>query len=264
VIATLLGTGTSQGVPVIGCDCPVCISDDHRDSRLRTSVLIRSGSVCVGIDCGPDFRQQMLRARVSRLDALLVTHEHNDHVIGMDDIRPFNFINWQKMPVYATDAVQGELKKRFPYIFEEKSRYPGAPMVELLPLHKDVPFAIGDLAVTPIEVMHGKLPVLGFRFGGFAYITDMSAISAQEEKKLRGVEVLVVNALHFDPHHSHLNVEGALEFIRRIGPKQAFLTHVSHRIGLHAEVDTMLPSNVALGYDGLEIRVPGTFNPPSV
>lgn len=198
----------------------------------------------------------MLRAGVSRLDALLVTHEHNDHVIGMDDIRPFNFMNWQKMPVYATDAVQEELKKRFPYIFEEKSRYPGAPMVELFRLHKDMPFSIGDLAITPVEVMHGKLPVLGFRFGDFAYITDMSAISVQEEKKLRGVGVLVVNALHFDPHHSHLNVEGALEFIRRIDPRQAFLTHISHRMGRHAEVNALLPSNVALGYDGLEIRIP--------
>ncbi len=219
-------------------------------------MLVRSGEVCVGIDCGPDFRQQMLRARVSHLDALLITHEHNDHVIGMDDVRPFNFINWQKMPVYATVSVQGELKKRFPYIFEEKSRYPGAPMVELFSLHKDVPFAIGDMEIAPIEVLHGKLPVLGFRFGDFAYITDMSAISDQEEKKLFGVEVLVVNALHFDPHHSHLNVEGALEFIRRLGPRQAFLTHISHRMGLHAQVDAVLPPNVALGYDGLEIRLP--------
>lgn len=198
----------------------------------------------------------MLRARVSHLDALLITHEHNDHVIGMDDVRPFNFINWQKMPVYATVSVQGELKKRFPYIFEEKSRYPGAPMVELFSLHKDVPFAIGDMEIAPIEVLHGKLPVLGFRFGDFAYITDMSAISDQEEKKLVGVEVLVVNALHFDPHHSHLNVEGALEFIRRLRPRQAFLTHISHRMGLHAQVDAVLPPNVALGYDGLEIRLP--------
>lgn len=240
---------------MIGCDCPVCSSDDPRDSRLRASALIRSEGACIAIDCGPDFRQQMLRAKVTRLDALLITHEHNDHVIGMDDVRPFNFINWQKMPVYASLPVQEELKKRFPYIFEEQFRYPGAPMVELFTLHKDVPFAIMDLKIEPIEVLHGKLPVLGFRFGNFAYITDMSAISTSEEKKLGGVEILVVNALHFDPHHAHLNVEEALEFIRRIGPRQAYLTHISHRMGRHAEVDAALPDNVALGYDGLEIRI---------
>ncbi|MFZ4427207.1 MAG: MBL fold metallo-hydrolase, partial [Saprospiraceae bacterium] len=241
-------------MPVIGCSCPVCLSDDPRDQRLRASALVQWGDLCLGIDCGPDFRQQMLRQRVSRLDALLITHEHNDHVIGMDDVRPFNFISWQKLPVYATQPVQVELKKRFPYIFEEQHRYPGAPMVELFPVDKDTRLCIKGIEITPVEVLHGKLPVLGFRFGNFAYITDMSAIEAAEEQKLDGVEVMVVNALHFDPHHSHLNVDGALEFIRRLNPRQAYLTHVSHRMGKHSEVNAGLPPNVALGYDGLEIR----------
>lgn len=240
---------------MIGCGCPVCVSEDPRDQRLRTSALVQAGELVLGIDCGPDFRQQMLRARVSRLDGLLITHEHNDHVIGMDDVRPFNFMSWQKLPVYAIPLVQQELRKRFPYIFEEENRYPGAPMVELLPLDKDAPFFVQDMEIIPVEVLHGKLPVLGFRFGAFAYITDMSSITEEEFEKLRGVEVLVVNALHFQPHHSHLNVEGALEFIERLGPRQAYLTHISHRMGKHAEINAQLPAHVALGYDGLQIRI---------
>lgn len=247
-----MGTGTSQGVPVIGCDCEVCQSSDPRDQRLRSAILLSTTTDSVAIDCGPDFRQQMLRAKVQKLDAILLTHEHNDHIIGLDDVRPFNFMNRSDMPVYATERVQQEVMKRFAYIFAA-SPYPGAPMVKLVGMNKNTPFRIGSLPVIPIEVQHGRMPVLGFRFGDFTYITDMKSIAQQEFQKLKGTKTLVINALHHSEHHSHLNLKEALEFIEQVQPEQAFLLHISHRMGLYREVQPKLPSNVQLAYDGLEV-----------
>ena len=246
-----MGTGTSQGVPVIACDCEVCQSSDPRDNRLRTSLHLQIDDVSIGIDCGPDFRQQMLRAKVSHLDAILITHEHNDHIIGMDDVRPFNFRSRKDMLVYATESVQGQLIHRFPYVFATENRYPGAPMIKLLDLHKDQPFEIAGIKIIPIEVMHGKLPVLGFRFGNFAYITDMKTISDEEFAKLEGVTHLVVNALHHNEHFTHMNLTEALAFTERVGAKKTYFTHISHRMGLYEEVEKTLPEGVMLAYDGL-------------
>lgn len=248
-----LGTGTSQGVPVIGCDCHVCISADPRDKRLRPALLLESDEARVVIDCGPDFRQQMLRTEVKGIDAIVITHEHNDHVIGIDDVRPFNFMQQKDMPVYATRAVMKELENRFAYAFAAE-RYPGSPRIHLEAIDKNSRFQIGDLDFRPIEVMHGKLPVLGFRIGDFAYLTDMKTIAAQEASKLAGVDTLVVNALHHTPHHSHLSLNEALEFIAEINPRRAFLTHMSHRMGRHGEVSADLPANVAFAYDGLRFE----------
>lgn len=251
---TILGTGTSQGVPVIGCDCEVCLSNDPRDKRLRVSILLETQDLTLVVDCGPDFRYQMLRADVKKLDAILITHQHNDHIIGLDDVRPFNFSTWSDMPVYATPSVIREFKIRFAYIFDADP-YPGAPMIKLTPIDPGQTFAIKSLDIQPIQVLHGQLPVLGFRFGSFAYITDMKTISELELNKVKGVRILVINALHHKFHHSHLNLEEALAMIDRIKPKQAFLTHLSHRMGLYTEVEKTLPPGVHLAYDGLELLV---------
>ncbi|MCB0558001.1 MAG: MBL fold metallo-hydrolase [Lewinellaceae bacterium] len=251
---TLTGTGTSQGVPVIGCDCGVCTSADERDKRLRTAALIRYGDKRIAIDCGPDFRQQMLRSHTRNLDAILLTHEHNDHIIGMDDVRPFNFQNWTDMPVYCTPRVQRSLLQRFAYVFAAENRYPGAPMVRLHSISKEKAFEVAGLEVQPVEAMHGSMPVLGFRIGDFAYLTDVRAIAPEEQEKLKGLRRLVISALHHREHHSHLNLEQALALIAQLGPEQAYLTHLSHRMGRHEEVQRGLPDTVILGYDGLKIR----------
>ncbi len=247
-----LGTGTSQGIPIVGCECPVCTSDDPRNERLRCAILIKNKDQHLVIDIGPDFRQQMLRAKINRLDAILITHEHNDHIIGMDDVRPFNFRSGKDMPVYARPSVQKDLKRRFPYIFSDHP-YPGAPSVVLKNIEVSEPFQIGNTTIIPIDALHGKLPVLGFRIGNFTYLTDIKTISDQELAKVKGTELLVISALHQHEHHSHLNLREALEIIQKVKPTRAYLTHLSHKMGLHKEVEATLPPNVLIAYDNLEI-----------
>lgn len=249
-----LGTGTSQGVPVIGCDCEVCQSNDPRDTRLRTSVLLQINNFNIVIDVGPDFRQQMLRTEIKNLDGVLITHEHNDHIIGMDDVRPFNFRSGKDMPVYASKRVQKELKERFSYVFEENP-YPGAPRIQLHLIQEDQSFKLENITIQPIQVMHGKMPVFGFRIDDFTYITDAKTIEPAELEKIKGTKVLVLNALIQKEHHSHLNLSQALDLIDIIQPKQAYLTHMSHRMGTTASVEPLLPENVVFAYDGLTIQI---------
>ena len=252
---TFLGTGTSQGVPVIGCECEVCQSNDARDQRLRTSAMIEWKGKTIIIDAGPDFRQQLLREKVTDVDAILVTHEHNDHVIGMDDVRPLNFKHQKSMPVYAEERVRKELKERFAYIFAENP-YPGAPRLTLEDIKAGENIAIADLTIQPIRAWHGNLPVFGFRFGDFTYLTDVNRIEETELAKVKGTKILVLDALHHSKHHAHFNLEEALALIEKLQPEQAFLIHISHRMGLTGKVNAILPENVRLAYDRqvLEIK----------
>jgi phosphoribosyl 1,2-cyclic phosphate phosphodiesterase len=223
---------------------------------LRTAALLRFADQVIVIDCGPDFRQQMLRAKVEKVDAILLTHEHNDHIIGLDDVRPFNFKQDMDMPVFAQKSVQQELKTRFDYIFkEEGERYPGAPQVQLCGLTKDSVLEFGAVKIQAVGILHGQLPIVGFRIGNFAYLTDVKTIAEEELKKLQNLDVLVINALHHDVHHSHLNLEEALTMAARIQAKQTYFTHMSHRMGLHAEIDETVPKGINFAYDGLEIAV---------
>lgn len=242
-------------MPVIGCNCDVCLSTDPRDKRLRTAIAIKVGETQLVVDTGPDFRQQMLANDIRWVDAILMTHEHNDHVAGLDDVRPFNFMNFQDMPLYAADRVKKELVHRFAYIFETENKYPGAPMIRLHTISKELAFDINGITITPIEVMHGSLPVLGFRIGNFAYITDMKTITPEEFAKLEGVQYLVINALHHKEHRTHLNLQEALAFAKRVGPTATYLTHASHRMGLHTEAQAQLPNRVFQAYDGLSVTV---------
>ncbi len=251
---TFLGTGTSQGIPVIGCDCPVCRSGDDRDQRLLSSLLIEEEGKSVVIDAGPDFLQQMLRARVEHLDAILLTHEHNDHVIGLDEVRPFNFRQGRHLPVYGTSRVLREVMARFSYIFEQKP-YPGAPKIELVPIERGRPFLAAGLRFIPFEVLHGQWPVMGFRRRKFTYITDMKTIDQDGLNAIQGTEVLVLNALQQTPHPSHLHLQEALELIDNIRPRAAYLTHISHGMGLHTMVTAQLPPTVHLAYDGLRVHL---------
>lgn len=251
---TFLGTGTSQGVPVIGCDCEVCQSEDPKDKRLRTSIMLETNDKTLVVDIGPDFRQQMLRAKVSRVDAILLTHEHTDHVIGLDDVRPFNFRYEMDMPVYGLERVLELLKIRFDYIFAPV-KYHGLPRVVLHPISKTADIVVEGIPITPIEVIHGKLPILGFRFDNFTYLTDIKTISEEELAKVRGTEVLVLSALRRRPHYSHLTLQEALDLIEIIQPKQAYLTHLSHYMGKHATIEAELPDHVSVAYDGLEVWV---------
>ena len=250
---TFLGTGTSQGVPVIGCHCPVCKSIDFKDKRLRSSVHIQTDNLSVIIDIGPDFRQQVLRSGIDWLDAVLLTHEHKDHTAGLDDIRSFNFKQKMDMPVYGRKQVLDQLKLEFGYIFSEK-KYPGVPSVLLKELDGDE-FSINDEKILPVEVLHYKLPVYGFRFGSFAYITDAKTIEATEIKKLQNLDVLVLNALQHDAHISHLTLTEAIDLAQEIGAKQTFLTHISHNLGLSREVEPGLPEGISLAYDGLQLEL---------
>ena len=250
---TFLGTGTSQGVPVIGCRCAGCISEDEHDKRLRSSVLIEQGEQVVVIDTGPDFRQQMLRAGVSKLDAVLYTHEHRDHIAGLDDIRAFNFIQKIPMDVFAEKRVMRALNSGFPYIFAEK-KYPGVPQVMMHAISTD-PFQIGELKITPIRMMHYRLSVLGFRIGNFAYLTDGNYISETEKEKLIGVKYLVVNTLRREAHISHFTLSEAIGLIEELSPRMGYLTHISHQMGPCAELEKELPPRIRPAYDGLVLEV---------
>ena len=250
---TFLGTGTSQGIPVIGSDHPVCLSKDPRDKRLRVSVLVEWRDFVYVVDCGPDFRQQMLNANPSKLDAILFTHEHADHTSGLDDIRPF-FFKQGNIPIYAHERVLNALSTRFGYIFETENKYPGTPSVTSYTI-TNATFKINDLEIIPINGFHDKLQVFGFRFHNFAYLTDMKKIENEEVDKLKNLDVLVVNALREKPHKSHFNLEEALEFITFVNPKKAYLTHISHHLGFHEVVQQKLPKNVFLAYDNLQIKI---------
>ncbi|WP_424493554.1 MBL fold metallo-hydrolase [Salinimicrobium sp. GXAS 041] len=250
---TFLGTGTSQGIPIIGSDHPVCLSKNPKDKRLRVSVLINVEGLNLVIDCGPDFRQQMLANNVHRVDAILFTHEHSDHTVGLDDIRPF-FFKQGDIPIYAHERVMRSLRKRFDYIFASENKYPGAPSVKENIIENST-FNFKNIRITPVDAMHNRVQVFGFRIGDFAYLTDVKTIEAEEIEKLRGVDVLVVNALRKEPHHSHFNLEEALHFIKEINPERAYLTHISHMLGFHDEVQAELPENVYLAYDNLKITV---------
>lgn len=249
-----LGTGTSQGIPVIGSSHPVCLSSDPRDKRLRVSVWIQWGDSSYVIDCGPDFRQQMLTSKCQKLDGILFTHEHSDHTAGIDDIRPFVFMQGD-MPIYAENRVIESLKKRFEYIFEEENRYPGAPSVHVHEVDVNTPFVLGGETIVPVRVMHGSLEILGYRVGDFAYLTDAKTIAPAEAEKLKGVKVLVVSALREAPHDTHFNLQEALDFIELVKPECAYLTHISSLMGFHAEVQEKLPKNVFLAYDNLQINI---------
>ena len=250
---TFLGTGTSQGIPVIGSNHPVCLSTNPKDKRLRVSVLIEWDDNAYVIDCGPDFRQQMLRANCSKINGIVFTHEHADHTAGLDDIRPFYFRQGD-IPFYAHKRVLQELTKRFNYIFTTKDKYPGVPSVIQNEI-KNEPFLLENVTVIPINGYHHKLQVFGFRFGDFAYLTDMKTIAHEEVEKLKGVKVLVVNALREKEHMSHFNLEEALAFINKVQPETAYLTHISHYLGFHDVVQQSLPENVYLAYDNLTIEL---------
>ena len=249
---TFLGTGTSQGVPVIGCSCEVCLSKHSEDKRLRTSVLIESIDTTVVIDTGPDFRQQMLRENVQKLDAVVFTHEHKDHVAGLDDVRAFNFKFKKDMPIYATERVQEALKREYHYIFSS-FQYPGVPKVILNTIDAESYFCIGDISFQSIELMHYKMKVLGFRINDLVYITDVNNISSKQLQKIIGCKILIVSALRKEKHISHFTLDEAVELSKKVGAESVFLTHISHLMGDHHSVNRDLPQHIQLAYDGLSI-----------
>jgi phosphoribosyl 1,2-cyclic phosphate phosphodiesterase len=253
LIVTFLGTGTSQGIPVIACHCEVCTSLDFCDKRLRTSIHIDIDGKSFIIDSGPDFRQQVLRERIQTLDALIFTHEHKDHTAGMDDIRSFNFRQSKNMPVYGRKSVLEQIKKEFSYAFTEY-KYPGVPLIDLHEI-ENKPLKINEVEFIPIEVMHHKLPVFGYRIKDFTYITDANYISGKELDKVRGSKVVVLNALQKTEHVSHFTLKEAIDLLTDLKPEKAYLTHLSHRMGLHKEVEKELPEFIRVAYDGLKISV---------
>lgn len=250
---TFLGTGTSQGVPVIACDCPVCSSLDYRDKRLRSSIHLEIEGKSLVVDTGPDFRQQMIREKIHHLDGVLFTHEHKDHTGGLDDIRSYNFLQKKDMPIYGTKKVLNQIKREFAYIFEEV-RYPGVPSVITHEITNE-PFCAEGIQVVPIQVLHYRLPVFGFRFGDFTYITDAKYIEDSELEKIKGTKVLVLNALQQTHHLSHFTLEEAIQLVQLIKPELAYFTHISHRLGTHQEVEKSLPPNIHLAFDGLKISL---------
>ena len=250
---TFLGTGTSQGIPMIASNHPVCLSNNSKDKRLRSSIMISWDDNRYIIDCGPDFRQQMLRENIQAINGVLFTHEHSDHTAGIDDLRPYTY-KMGEVPIYAQERVIESLKIRFSYIFETENRYAGAPKL-IENIIDSSSFMLNEVQVTPIAVMHGKLPITGYRFGNVAYITDLKTMSDHEKKKLENLDVLIVNALRITAHPTHLNLEEAISFVNEIKPKRAYFTHISHKLGFHEEVEKILPENVFLSYDGLEIKL---------
>ncbi len=252
---TFLGTGTSKGIPVIGSTHEVCLSKDLKDKRLRSSVLISWDDYQYIIDCGPDFRQQMLRENISKIDGIIYTHEHSDHTAGLDDIRPFTQ-KFGDLPIYAYQRVINNLKERFDYIFTTENKYPSAPSV-IVNIIENKPFKLQNLTVTPILVKHGNLDIFGYRFNNLAYLTDVSFISDDEKQKLNNLDILVINALQIKEHFTHFNLEKALNLIKEVQPKKAYITHISHKLGFHEVVEKQLPPNVFLAYDGLEVSLFG-------
>lgn len=251
---TFLGTGTSQGIPVLGSSHPVCKSTNLKDKRLRTSVLVSWGNMNVVIDCGPDFREQMLRISCQHIEGVLFTHEHSDHTAGIDDVRPFYF-KQGNIFFYAQKRVFKSLHQRFAYIFETENKYPGAPTINENTIENNKPFYIQEKKITPIEALHSKLPILGFRINDFTYFTDVKTIEDKEIEKVKGTTVLVINALREEEHHSHFSLSEALAFIKKINPEKAYLTHISHLLGFHEEVEKQLPENVFLAYDNLIVKL---------
>jgi phosphoribosyl 1,2-cyclic phosphate phosphodiesterase len=249
---TFLGTGTSQGVPVIACDCETCQSNDRFDKRLRTSGLLQSEDTTLIFDTGPDFREQMLAHRVKNLDAVVFTHTHRDHVAGLDDVRAYNYLQQKDMPIYGTAETHEHIRREFYYIFESAS-YPGVPKLELHEIDRNT-FLVGDISLTPIPVLHGKMPVLGFRTGNFAYITDANYISPESFKLLEGVETLVLNALRLTPHHSHFHLQEAIAVADKIGVRKAYFTHISHLMGPQRDIANQLPPHIQLAHDGLSLE----------
>lgn len=250
----LLGTGTSQGIPVIGCSCLTCSSEDPYDKRLRTAAFIQAGDTGLAVDLGPDFRKQMLDNNLSNVHAVLLTHEHNDHISGLDDIRPINFLYKREIPIYGSSRSLLEIRRRFIYAFDPEYHYPGKPRVTSVIINDD-PFYIDDIRVQPIPVDHGEMAVYGFRIGNLAYITDAKTIPATSKELLRNLDVLILNALRFEPHETHLNIEEAIAIVDELKPNKCFLTHISHDIGKHGDIDKILPQGIRLGYDGLRIKV---------
>lgn len=253
MVFTFLGTGTSQGVPVIGCDCSVCQSEDPRDKRLRSSLMAENKGSVIVIDAGPDFRQQMLREKVKKLDAILLTHGHKDHTGGLDDVRAFNFLQKRPLDLYGREEVLDIVQHEFSYAFQE-DKYPGVPQIELIRVDHN-PFTINGLGISPIEVLHNKMIVLGFRINKLTYITDASYIDPSEIEKIRGTEVFIINALRRKTHHSHFNLDEALKVIAEVGPRKAYLTHIGHTMGTYEELIADLPANVFPAYDGLKIVI---------
>ncbi|GAB3908303.1 MBL fold metallo-hydrolase [Larkinella knui] len=253
MVVTLLGTGTSSGVPLIGCACEVCRSLDFRDKRLRTSIHLAIDGKSFVVDTGPDFRQQMLRTGINRLDAVIFTHEHKDHTAGLDEVRAYNFLQGQDIPIYADRRVLNQLQTEYAYIFAEK-KYPGIPRLQLNEIRNEV-FEIEGVRFTPIDVLHHRLPVFGYRIHNFTYLTDLNYISDEELEKVYGTQILVLDALQIEPHISHFTLDQAVALVERIRPEQTYFVHMSHKIGLHREVEKRLPLSIRLGYDGLKIEI---------
>ncbi len=251
---TFLGTGTSQGIPIIGCECKSCTSLDSKDNRLRTSCLIETQKKRIVIDVGPDFRHQMLRVGGKEIHAILMTHEHNDHIAGLDDVRPFNFKYFKDMPVYALPRVKKNIETRFDYIFKENP-YPGAPVIQIHSITSNNHFMIDNIEIIPISIMHGKLPILGYRIENFAYLTDVKTIDEDEFLKLKNLDVLVLSALRKEEHHSHLTLSEAIELAQKINAKKTYFTHFSHLLGPHQKIELQLPENIFAAYDFLSIKI---------
>ncbi len=256
---TFLGTGTSGGVPMIACDCAICSSENENDKRLRSSILVESENTSLVVDTTPDFRTQMLQEHVKKLDAVIFTHPHKDHIAGLDDIKAFNYFQNKAVEVYANKLTEEALRREYYYIFAEK-KYPGIPDINLKTI-TDKPFMVGDIPVLPVLVFHLNMPVLGFRFGSFTYITDANRIEKEEKEKIKGSEILVVNALRKKEHISHFNLQQAIDLVNELKIPTAYFTHISHQLGLHADIENELPSNMHLAYDGLQIIIPASSQP---